>query len=841
MAEMQLQYSGEFISRAGVRYRAEIWHKASAPYDEVGTLTFEADEPLTIEWAETEKEDVICASTATLQVESPGDRTYIDLYTEDPGAVRLDVYREGALYWSGTLDTEQYEEPYERGWGYVVSLSFGDFGLLDRLKWDGAGYYTLAAILALCVERAGILTGGTDAGLITTSVDGGDTCMDLEALSVRADNFYDEDGEPSTLEEVLEGAFQPLGLRVVQKAGKVWVYDLNGLYTQGAQAEAVWSGDSQTLGVDKVYNNVKITWSPYAQTGNLAPDTCWTEEIDESLTNLDSLSAKTYGNCNYYSYPYTNDSIDYVRDTSTDPDREGEELSMSGFTLWLSKNGENAEPLDYFTSVDGDRTFRPLFFKTVEQYAGEEAEGIAVMYPAAKRTKGESETYEYTSMGGNEYTYTIHKNAYISALDRKAAPVREQDPDKVAEGDTAYYDILQGNAYTPQGQKAMFRSAKISLPPVADPSAVYVRIKLELLADPRVNYTEEAEDQTFLKMKNWQDTWKAVGNFLYVPVRVCFQPEGSDTYICWENGSVCAMKTDTPIRDFANTLGYWNETKYADGSDPYGFLAYYAVNDGAPATDDSGVAKGWAANRQAVNPHKKSLSARITEGETEGQAIPYPTVGGKSVPGKLWLEVVGRGWQVADAGVSLSTEKVIDSNNLLKYTDSSPFTPKLCWLMFKLPEIAIVDARRPWDEEIEDEDVEYSAELNPQAKEELELDTVCGTADGGVPTARGAYFKTDTGGNLAQATTLTRAGRTAQAEELLIGTLYSQYAARKTKLEGEMRLSGDALCAYTERNQQDGGKDILFLLTGETQDLIADTTDATLVELRPDEYDKAEE
>lgn len=828
MADMQLQYRGEFISRAGVRYRAEIWHKASTPYDEVGTLTFEADEPLTIEWAETEKEDVICASTATLQVESPGDRTYIDLYTEDPGAVRLDVYREGALYWSGTLDTEQYEEPYERGWGYVVSLSFGDFGLLDRLNWDGAGYYTLAGILALCVERAGILTGGTDASLVTTSVDGGASCMGLGDLSVRADNFYDEDGEPSTLEEVLEGAFQPLGLRVIQKAGKVWVYDLNGLYTQGAQAEAVWSGDSQTLGVDKVYNNVKITWSPYAQTGNLAPDTCWTEEIDESLTNLDSLSAKTYGNCDYYSYPYTNDPVASVYYLS-DKDKLAEELSMCGFTLWLSKNGENAEPQEYFTSVDGKRTFRPLFFKTVEQYAGEEAEGLAVMYPAAKRVTMENDTY--TANG-----------AYIDALDRKAAPVMEQDPDKVAEGDTAYYDILQGNAYTPQGQKAIFRSAKIDIPPVSDTSAVYIRIKLELLADPRVNYTEEAENQAFLKMKNWQDSWKALGNFLYVPVRVCFQPEGSDTYICWENGNICAMKTGTPVRDFANTLGYWNETKYEDGSDPYGFLAYYAVNDGSPATEDCAVAKGWAANRQAVNPHKKRLSARLTEGEeTEGQVIPYPTVGGKSVPGKLWLEVIGRGWQVADAGVSLSTEKVIDDGALLKYTDASPFTPKLCWLMFKLPEISIVDAQRPWDEEIEDDDVEYSAELNPQAKEELELDTICGTADGGVPTARGAYFKADTGGNLAQATTLTRAGRTAQVEELLIGTLYSQYAARKTKLEGEMRLSGDALCAYTERNQYADGKNVLFLLTGETQDLIADTTEATLVEFRPDEYDKAEE
>ena len=150
--------------------------------------------------------------------------------------------------------------------------------------------------------------------------------------------------------------------------------------------------------------------------------------------------------------------------------------------------------------------------------------------------------------------------------------------------------------------------------------------------------------------------------------------------------------------------------------------------------------------------------------------------------------------------------------------------------MAKLPKIEIVNNVQ-FEQEISTEDVEYNAEINAEAKDALELDTICGTKAGGVPTARGAYFNAANG---KQITELTRAGRTSQAEQLLIGTLYSQYGERRTKLNGEIELHPDGLVFYTEQNQE--GKK--FILTGEVQDVITDTTEATIIELRPDEYDK---
>lgn len=131
-----LRYSGEFLSHANVVWRVEILQEADSAFATVGQLTFEADEALVIEWKHCYKEDVLHGSTATIQIESLGDCTYEDLYTIDVGRIWMDVYRNNSLYWSGALDPEFYEGSYERARHYVVSLTFSDFGILGRLKYD---------------------------------------------------------------------------------------------------------------------------------------------------------------------------------------------------------------------------------------------------------------------------------------------------------------------------------------------------------------------------------------------------------------------------------------------------------------------------------------------------------------------------------------------------------------------------------------------------------------------------------------------------------------------------------------------------------------------------------
>ena len=215
-----LRYRGEFLSRAGVVWRVEILQESDQTFASVGTLEFDANDALVIDWNNADKENVICGSTATLQILSPGDRTYEDLYTIAPGQIRMDVYRNGSLYWSGALDPEFYEEPYERYNNYTVVLTFSDFGILDRLKYDLSGMRTLREIVDNCIRRSTIKT-SLDETLISTGLtpDGGK--MSLSDLKVRSDNFYDEDGEALTLKEVIEGILQPLALRMVDRKSVV--------------------------------------------------------------------------------------------------------------------------------------------------------------------------------------------------------------------------------------------------------------------------------------------------------------------------------------------------------------------------------------------------------------------------------------------------------------------------------------------------------------------------------------------------------------------------------------------------------------------------------------------
>ena len=59
------RYSGEFLSRAGVAWRVDIWkEQAFEPIPE--ELRFPADEPVVIEWDTKAKEEVICGSSCTV-------------------------------------------------------------------------------------------------------------------------------------------------------------------------------------------------------------------------------------------------------------------------------------------------------------------------------------------------------------------------------------------------------------------------------------------------------------------------------------------------------------------------------------------------------------------------------------------------------------------------------------------------------------------------------------------------------------------------------------------------------------------------------------------------------
>ena len=263
MANWRVKYRGSFKSVGGVSYRVEIMTSESVP-EGAEEVQFAYETPVEIEWNEVDKLEPIQGSCLTLTLQSLKDRQFIDLYSIETGAIRADVYRDGKLYWSGQLDTELYEEPYSTERDYDVTFSFSDFAVLERKNWSKKGISTIQEVIEECVAAMGIYSYGVNKYISTARYNGGEG-IDLSTLYVVNENFYDEDGEAMTMREVLEETLRPFGLRMVQKGGYLWLYDLNAVWNALETSEVWWKSDDSHLGVDVVYNNVKLTLSPYAE------------------------------------------------------------------------------------------------------------------------------------------------------------------------------------------------------------------------------------------------------------------------------------------------------------------------------------------------------------------------------------------------------------------------------------------------------------------------------------------------------------------------------------------------------------------------------------------------
>jgi len=278
---MDLIYEGGFYSVENNLYEIKIYkkrEKESEPTPATETIAF-GETPLEIEWSEAEKFEPVQSSHATLTLFSDSDRQFIDLYSIEIGSVRMDVYRNKDLYWSGTMDTELYEEPYSFMGGYEVSLTFSDLAVLNRKNFNRNGYIALRDLIAQSIEVAGlpyqrdrieehISTGATYHGYGSTLT---------KDVSFICDNFYDEEGIAMTWREVLDESLRPFALKLIQKGGQIIVYDINSLCEKlGSNTllsqNIYWEGSDAVLGVDKVYNNVKINFNPYNRTQLLNSD-----------------------------------------------------------------------------------------------------------------------------------------------------------------------------------------------------------------------------------------------------------------------------------------------------------------------------------------------------------------------------------------------------------------------------------------------------------------------------------------------------------------------------------------------------------------------------------------
>lgn len=757
-----LRYKGEFLSRKGITWCVELLQDDYM--GDTGDLTFDADEALVIEWEHRDKEEVLCGSEATIKIISPGDRTYADLYTIEVGRIRMDVYRDGMLYWSGALDPEFYEEPYQSASGYTVALTFSDFGILDRLKYNLSGMQTLQAILSDALERSSINYSGVDTETYTSTYFTDGTKATLSALSVRSDNFFDEDGEASTMKEVLEGIFQPLAMKMVQRAGKVYVFDLNGLHAAEDSNAVSWSGDTQTMSTDKVANNVKVSFSPYSSSDLLDGDLEYGGDCSVESVNL--LPA---AGASYYSYYPEYGGTHKAADGSWD-------YNYISFTIFLSNKATGLQSINN----------RVKYFHILPLVGGpSECSGVAWSF------------------------YSGGHSSLASGL-----------PKQVLNPCTDAYEF------------EVLKTDRVFLPSIgSDADSYRVRLTLETLIDARYNPFTDANDGN--ESGNYEAV-KATSAWVFIPVGVTIY-DAAGSALCHYVNSPIAKTSSIGLVSYAR--GTWESGAASFGD---AWLEYYSTDD---QKNDSGI-QGWKANRHCIGrPDDNSRkNADFGTGDgfviydsflkmADGEYMPYPTQGG-------YMEVtVYAGMKWFKYG---ETSTIFDysGDDVVPWLNHPFFQKKewyslIRWMLYKAPKVEVVRNDLKFDE-AELDDIEYSGYINKAAKEEISIDTICGTAETSCPTAKGIYSRATDGQQIQQ---LMRAGVTDHPERLLIGTLYSQFASRKTVLSGEADIETGGIGTHTEANQQ--GR--MFMLTADRQDTIKDTSEAEYTEFNADEYEAIEE
>lgn len=259
------EYTTHFHSLAGVRWDIDI--EVNKPAGQAMEISLDADSPVTIDWQETKLSDIVQASICTLKVVNAKDRQMATLMMHR--YARLKIRRNGTIYWIGLLDDAVYEEPYSYKDDYVAELTFSDFGILNRVEYTPDGVRSLLEIVNTCLATASLDSLSlTQAGSLTTPKG---TAARLETMYINTKRF-----EGMTMMDTLDGVLRALGMRIVQRNGTVYVYDLDNLFANYPVVPVAWMGSDARLKGSETYGGFELKFDrmsePDIANGSMDPD-----------------------------------------------------------------------------------------------------------------------------------------------------------------------------------------------------------------------------------------------------------------------------------------------------------------------------------------------------------------------------------------------------------------------------------------------------------------------------------------------------------------------------------------------------------------------------------------
>lgn len=854
-----LRYEGSFLSHSDVSWKVQIFQVAEERFPEVGELRFDAEEPLVVEWEDVKKQGTVQGSTLTLQLDAPSDREYVHLYTISPRGVQVRVFRQEVLWWVGVMDSELYEEPYERENHYTVTLTFSDFAIADRLLLDKTGTFTLQDLLRSLFRRGALYTKTTpvaiyrefnarlDTSLISATLpDEDEAAMTPDRIAVSANSFKegDEDSEPETLRGALEKVMQPLGLRLVQKAGKLWLYDLNGLYQFAPRRSVTWNGAEQTLSVDAVAPAVSIKFKPE----------------DEDAVSPDVATPLKYeGGCAGTGDP-TNAEMVSIKRGDNDWHAEFEVFNGHRYAnTGASEFGLGFALLADSTLGSGPASIHPraAFARIVQCFSGERKDFVLWRFNAATK-----------------YVWKLNQ-AEVSYMDQVWAEIVEKGRDYLRL-DSDQYPAPASNFFANNADRSLFgtdnvllRTAPVYLPKIENLTATArhprfngidaatgahkymwfdgpvftygLRLTVPLIVSPYYNMYSGSEDWNDKKNADWLTTYLRA---MLLPVRVRLRDAAGTVLFHWDNYAMTgadekvAIDTNNPLdmtmqwlaEDYAN--GEWALLTYAEHE------ADAALPTGVKFSSSAQTNKGQVyAAANYLNRFKRY----------DGEILPYPPEAGfldiEVAAGLRFLTIFDfpNGSPNNTTGAYFSDRGLIYANNLQEKknvnVDANGEIARLAkrpayhnWQLrtigVEMPKLTPVIRRSypfaPFEDESDgtfeelaaNEDkgeARYEGYIDSDAAELISIDNKIGTRSVETPNPTGLLLSATT---LRQLRKIRRADIADAPEWLLAATLFSHHDSPHLILSGEAVADPEGPAAYTDDPRQTA-RQAISLLSGE--------------------------
>ncbi|MGE5052054.1 MAG: hypothetical protein ACM3KI_11170 [Bacillota bacterium] len=187
------------------------------------------------------KFQVVRGRGCTINMLSETDMKFFNgLYHVDPQEFMIihRLYGEDFPNFLGYLNAEMVTEPYDIDFNYTFSITGNDgFGLMDRfyfLQSDATKYTGIKSkfeLLQIVFSKIGLDYDEYRIALSTTfnGYSGSTSSSILKESYIWCENFYDEDGKPMTLREVVESILAPYGAHIFAEDGHIYIQDIHTL------------------------------------------------------------------------------------------------------------------------------------------------------------------------------------------------------------------------------------------------------------------------------------------------------------------------------------------------------------------------------------------------------------------------------------------------------------------------------------------------------------------------------------------------------------------------------------------------------------------------------------